>query len=97
MSNWFKNRLRNWIMSDDCEVIQTKRGRNGLISADHDSLDSDKGIRITAYKAQGGMVVETNFYDRIKDRNYRTLHVITDDKDLGKEIGKIITMETLKI
>jgi hypothetical protein len=98
MINWLKYKLRNWILNDEPEVVHSKLSRrNALSVADDHSLDSDKGIRITAYKAQGGMVVETNFYDRIKDRSYRTLHIITDDKDLGKEIGKIITMETLKI
>ena len=97
MINWFKHKLRNWMLSDEAEVVQSKLSRRNALSVDDHSLDSDKGIRITAYKAQGGMVVETNFYDRIKDRNYRTLHIITDDRDLGKEIGKIITMETLKI
>ena len=97
MSNWFKNKLRNWLLQDDCEVAMTKAMRGNAIAIDRESIDSDKGIRFAAYKAQGGMVIETNFYDRIKDRSHRTLHVITDDKDLGKEIGKIITMETLKI
>jgi hypothetical protein len=97
MSNWFKNKLRNWLLQDDCEVAMTKTMRGNAIAIDRESIDSDKGIRFAAYKAQGGMVIETNFYDRIKDRSHRTLHVITDDKDLGKEIGKIITMETLKI
>jgi hypothetical protein len=89
----FKQRIRNWLFDE---------GRNEAISiksasVDHCSIDSDRGIRLAAYKANGGMVVETNFYDRIKDRSHRTLHIITDDQDLGKEIGKIITMETLKI
>jgi len=97
MINWFKHKLRNWVLNDETEVVHSKLSRRNALSVDDHSLDSDKGIRITAYKAQGGMVVETNFYDRIKDRNYRTLHIITDDRDLGKEIGKIITMETLKI
>jgi hypothetical protein len=97
MTNWIKNTLRNWLLQDDCEVAMTKTIRGNAIAIDRESIDSDKGIRFAAYKAQGGMVIETNFYDRIKDRSHRTLHVITDDKDLGKEIGKIITMETLKI
>lgn len=97
MNNWFKNKLRNWLLQDDYEVATAKTMRGNAIAIDRESIDSDKGIRFAAYKAQGGMVIETNFYDRIKDRSHRTLHVITDDKDLGKEIGKIITMETLKI
>jgi hypothetical protein len=93
---WFKTKIRNWVLNDDAEVISTKLSR-GSIAIDHDSLDSDRGIRFQAYKASGGMVIETNFYDRVKDRSHRTLHIITDDKDLGHEIGRIITMETLKI
>ena len=95
--SWFKNKLRNWLLQDDCEAVMTKAIRSSAIGIDRESIDSDKGIRFAAYKAQGGMVIETNFYDRIKDRSHRTLHVITDDKDLGKEISRIITMETLKV
>lgn len=95
MSNWFKNKFRSWLFDEESTKVSNKLGR--AISVDDHSIDSDKGIRFTAYKAQGGMVVETNFYDRIKDRSHRSLHIITDDKDLGREIGRIITMETLKI
>ena len=61
------------------------------------TLDSDKGIRFQVYKATGGVVVETTMYDNHKDRHYHGLYIITDEQDLGKEIGKIITMETLKL
>jgi hypothetical protein len=93
--SWFKQKIRNWIFNDSGPteaVYQTK-----LSVSDCHSIDSDKGIRLAAYKANGGMVVETIFYDRVKDRSHRTLHIITEDQDLGYEIGKIITMETLKI
>ena len=60
------------------------------------SLDSDKGINFKVYKATGGTIIETTFYDRSRDRVQNSLHVITDDKDIGKELGKIITMESLK-
>jgi hypothetical protein len=87
-----RERLRDWLTADDtlCESIP-------LGSTMHIArLDSDKGIRFQVYKASGGTVIETCFYDRHKDRNHNGLYVVTDDKDLGKEIGKIITMETIK-
>jgi len=59
-------------------------------------LDSDRGIRFNVYKATGGTIIETQFYDRQRDRHHNALHVITEDKDIGKELGKIITMESLK-
>lgn len=54
------------------------------------------GMNFKIYKASGGTIVETNQYDRRTDRHNNGLYIITDDKDIGKEIGKIITMESLK-
>jgi hypothetical protein len=53
-------------------------------------------MNFTVYRANGGHVVETRQYDRKRDENNNSLHIITDDKDLGEEIGKIITFERLK-
>jgi hypothetical protein len=92
--NSLKQRLRNWLNSDDYErnvIHQT------MAVSKSTSLDCDRGIRFQVYKAQGGTVIETGFYDRIKDRHLNSLHVITDDQDLGNAIGKIITMETMKL
>lgn len=94
---WLKNKVRYWLNNDEYAIASAPRGRNSItLTSDVDSIDSDRGIRFTAYKASGGTVIETNFYDRVKDRSYRSLHIIADGQDLGKEIGKIITMETLK-
>ena len=91
-----KQRIRSWLLDGEKAAVR--------ISYDHiesdsqpSSIDSNRGIRFTVYKASGGTIIETNFYDRQKDRNNNGLHVITDDKDIGKELGKIITMETLKV
>ena len=59
------------------------------------SIDSN-GMNFTVYRANGGHIVETRQYDRKRDNNDHSLHIITDDKDLGEEIGKIITFERLK-
>lgn len=56
----------------------------------------ERAIQFTVYNANGGRVVETRRYDRQKDRNLNGLYVITSDQDFGKEIDKIITMESLK-
>jgi len=100
--NWLKLKLRNWVNSaQDVYSEETKMATINSIGIGRaipsHSLDSDKGIRFQVYKANGGMVVETSMYDRHKDRSHNSLHIITDDKDLGKEIGRIITMETLKV
>jgi hypothetical protein len=93
--NWLKKKLHRWINSAYDEAVMCEPhsiGRSIAVS----TLDSDRNIRFNVYKATGGTIIETSFYDRHKDRHNNSLHVITDDKDIGKELGKIITMETLK-
>lgn len=58
--------------------------------------NQEKSIRFTVHIANGGRVIETQRYDRQKDRHSSGLYVITSEQDFGKEIDKIITMESLK-
>lgn len=59
------------------------------------SLES-YGMNFTVYRANGGHIIEHRTYDKRTDRNNNSLHIITDDKDLGEEIGKIITFESIR-
>ena len=96
--NWLKRRLRNWAFSqDEAEKVATiSSGRRGLaISTDSETLSSEP-IRLSIYRANGGMVVETRIYDRQKDRSSNQLHIVGHDDDLGHSIAKIITMESLR-
>lgn len=84
-----KQRIRNWLMRDD------DMEEDVLKPVEADRLASE-GMRLQIYKASGGYVVETRSYDRRKDENFTTMHVITEDQDLGDSLGKIIMMETLR-
>ena len=90
----WKQRLRDWL-NDSGEVASEQIYAVDSLSTPR--IDADRGINFRVFKAAGGTIVETSFYDRVKDRSHNSLHVITDGEDLGKAIGKIITMETLKI
>ena len=83
-----KQRFRNWLMREEIEEDVPQ-----LVEADR--LSSD-GMRLQIYKASGGYVVETRSYDRRKDQNFNTMHVIRDDQDLGDALGKIVMMEALQ-
>jgi len=86
----FKQKLRNWLMNDEDDYGAT-------ITIDDGSPNlSSQGFRLNIYGASGGTIVETTKYDRKHDENRNSLHIITDDKDLGEELGKIITMEQLR-
>ena len=58
-------------------------------------IDNERTMTLNITKANGGWVIENRQYDKHKDRSNSSVHIITDDKDLGEEIGKIITFESL--
>jgi hypothetical protein len=88
----FKQRIRNWLMNDDDNEPY------GLaIASDSEGPNiQSQGFRLNVYSAGGGTIIETTKYDRQKDDHRHSLHVVTDDKDLGEELSKIITMESLR-
>ena len=85
-----RQRLRNWIMKDDDDYAEQ------LVSVSETPQIESEGLRLQIYRASGGFVVETRTYDRKNDCNHNTMHVITDEEDLGERIGKIIMMEALR-
>ena len=90
--NFIKKQLRKWLFDDESNRI----GATEPVPVREDRISS-YGFNLRVYKASGGTVIETNTYDSSKDRHRNGLYVITDDKDLGHEISKIITVENLKV
>ena len=87
----FKQRIRNWLMDDSADHC------NPGIAVDSEGPNiQSQGFRLNVYSASGGTIVETTKYDRQKDDHKHSLHVVTDDKELGEELAKIITMESLR-
>lgn len=97
--------IKRWLLNQVKSAVQQEKEEQemnhirvpraiGIDSAR--TIDSEKGIRFQVYKASGGFIIETGTFDRRTDRHHTSLHIITDDKDLGNELGKIITMESLK-
>jgi hypothetical protein len=89
----FKQRIRSWLMNDDNDTDYS----GNLISVDSDGPNiQSQGFRLNVYSASGGTIIETTKYDRQRDDHKHSLHVVTDDKELGEELAKIITMESLR-
>ena len=87
---WLKRKLRNWIDDDGSIAIDDR------IVRCRDEPDVEC-IRFKVFKASGGTVIQTDHYDRKTDRQHNNLHVIVEGQDLGHELGKIITYESLKL
>ena len=85
----WKQRFRNWLNDSDTERDMPQ------IAVSDDKLSSE-GMRLHVYKASGGFVIETRKYDHKTDRHQTTLHVITEEEDLGERMSKIVMMEALR-
>ena len=87
-----KQRIRNWLMNDNDEAEY-----DNAISIDEEGPNiQTQSFRLNVYSAGGGTIIETTKYDRQRDDHRHSLHIVTDDKDLGEELSKIITMESLR-
>ena len=62
-------------------------------TADHDWHD---GLNIRIHSAHGGKIVTFNRYDRKSDRDNKNVYVIPDEQDFERELGKLITLESMR-
>ena len=69
--------------------------KNATVRA-RDDFESDSGLNMRVFKAIGGRIVSFSHYDRKTDRDYKSVYIITDEQDFERELGKIITMESMK-
>jgi hypothetical protein len=94
---WFKRMVVKWVREDwnNPEELKVAAGyRNQLVSSS--DVESDEGLNITVRQAIGGRVVTFRHYDRKTDRNNNRIYVIPDDLDFERELGKMITLESMR-
>ena len=87
----FRKRLRNWLF----EEKESADDYSQDITIEEDRFGSN-GMRLNVYKGSGGFVVEARNYDRKQDENRYSMYIVHEENDLGNELGKIITMESMK-
>ena len=95
---WLKRKLRDWVRdaNEEPDDYQKKVSKGNLVA--HDDVENfGDPMRFTLTKANGGFIVSTRRYDNRTDRSTGDNYVITDEQDLSEEIGKIVTMEALKL
>ena len=79
----------------DCDSdVPTTLAAGKVRARDH--FESDEGLNIQVHNANGGRIVSFNHYDRKTDRSYRKIYVIPDGQDFERELGKLITMESMR-
>ena len=88
----WRQRLRNWFNKDLEDSDMPELSVQDIGSSEL----GGEGMRFQLYRASGGYVVETRYYDQKNDRNLHKLYIVQEDEDVGHAIGKIITMESLR-
>jgi len=103
--NWFKKMVAKWVKEDwenasgmtSAEANSLIKPHRGLsVRSNSDSIDGHAGLNITVMSAIGGKIVTFRHYDRRNDENKYRHYVIPDDLDFERELGKMITMESLR-
>lgn len=96
--NWLKQQLRNWLgeHEDGGPVpVYSTATKNRLVSSLSD-IDSEDGLSITVRSAIGGKIVTFRHYDRKTDRSNYKLYIVPEDQDFERELGKMITLESMR-
>ena len=100
LKRWFLRKIRSGIQDlneNGVEIVNAVGVEPVIRSIDNSRLiNSEKTIRFHIHFANGGRIVETLQHDRKSDRSTNGLYIVTNDQDFGKELDKIITMESLK-
>ena len=92
---WFAKKCQQaWVgAQNQPEEIATMKVGRTISAAD---IETDEGLNITVRAAIGGRIVSFRHYDRQKDRNYWKTYVIPEDMDFERELGKMITLESMR-
>ena len=96
--SWLKNKINRWLR-EEVELGNSNKystiGSSAVEKGHSNSIESEP-IRLKIFRATGGLIIETQTYDRKTDNRNTKLHIVNNDSDMGDSISKIITMESLR-
>jgi hypothetical protein len=98
--NWLKRMVVNWVREDwenarqEQDCYPTSKASNRLVT--RSDIDSEEGLSITVRSAIGGRIVTFRHYDRKTDRSNHKLYIVPEDQDFERELGKMITLESMR-
>jgi hypothetical protein len=96
---WFVRKCKwAWDNRDIADRPETSRigSARPIPQVEEDMTPWNDGLRINVKKMIGGYVVSFRVYDRKTDRSDDRAYIITDEQDFNTELGKMITMESMR-
>ena len=103
---WFTSKCKQSLgIEDDTReedsyqpMTSSKLRRNTVAIRSRDDNDlPEGGLNIQVKSALGGKIVIFRTYDERNDRNLYTTYLIHDSENFESSLGKIITMESIKL
>ena len=94
--NWLKLKLRDWVNSAQDVPELNHWNKSTAVLRSSSDLDSEDGLSITVRSAVGGRIVTFRHYDRKTDRTNHRLYIVPEDQDFERELGRMITMESMR-
>ena len=85
-----RQRIRDWLFREDNDAFD-KPSR--LISS---TESDDDGLTIQVRSAIGGRIVSFRHYDNKLDRRYNKTYIVPEDHDFERELGRMITLESMR-
>ena len=95
---WLGNLLLKIIQKsqrDEDVTISLGAVSTAKLRRDND-IESEEGLNIVVRKAIGGKIVTFRHYDNKHDRAFIKNYVIPDELDFERELGKMITLESMR-
>ena len=92
--NWFYRKCKWAWERDSC--VSSKPQAIGSVAVEEDLHRLHDGISFHIKSVIGGRLVTVRSYDRRTDNSDHRTYVITDDQEFDRELGKIITLESMR-
>jgi hypothetical protein len=103
MIKWIWSRFMKWgwdfnrdLREGDMPAPSSRGLAKARLIRGSDDIDSEQGLNITVRNAMGGKIVTFRQYDHKTDRHTHRLYVIHDELDFERELGKMITLESMR-
>ena len=87
---WIRSRINHCDDDQDLPMATVSKARR--VS----DIETDTGLSIQVQPAIGGKIVSFRHYDHKTDRHYNKTYIIPEDMDFERELGKMITLESMR-
>ena len=102
---WFTKKCKQALGIEDdnreedayAPLSSTKARRLGSVRRSDETDLPEGGLNIQVKSALGGKIVIFRNYDERNDRNLYTTYLIHDGENFESSLGKIITLESIKL